>query len=159
MRVLIASLLLLLGWVVQMPAMAAIDVYTFDNDNQEQVFRELTRELRCPKCQNQDIADSNAGLAKDLRDKTYQMVRQGKDKDEIVDYMVARYGNFILYNPPLMASTLILWLGPLLVIVIGLGVVVMRSRRPVAAAKPVDSALSEEEQRRLAELLKEEEKQ
>jgi len=72
---------------------------------------------------------------------------------------VARYGNFILYNPPLMASTLILWLGPLLVIVIGLGVVVMRSRRPVAAAKPVDSALSEEEQRRLAELLKEEEKQ
>ncbi|WAG07113.1 cytochrome c-type biogenesis protein CcmH [Aeromonas jandaei] len=159
MRVLIASLLLLLGWVVQTPAMAAIDVYTFDNDNQEQVFRELTRELRCPKCQNQDIADSNAGLAKDLRDKTYQMVRQGKDKDEIVDYMVARYGNFILYNPPLMASTLILWLGPLLVIVIGLGVVVMRSRRPVAAAKPVDSALSEEEQHRLAELLKEEEKQ
>ncbi|MBL0596509.1 cytochrome c-type biogenesis protein CcmH [Aeromonas jandaei] len=159
MRVLIASLLLLLGWVVQAPAMAAIDVYTFDNDNQEQVFRELTRELRCPKCQNQDIADSNAGLAKDLRDKTYQMVRQGKDKDEIVDYMVARYGNFILYNPPLMASTLILWLGPLLVIVIGLGVVVMRSRRPVAAAKPVDSALSEEEQHRLAELLKEEEKQ
>ncbi|MFQ2189395.1 cytochrome c-type biogenesis protein [Aeromonas jandaei] len=159
MRVLIASLLLLLGWVVQAPAMAAIDVYTFDNDNQEQVFRELTRELRCPKCQNQDIADSNAGLAKDLRDKTYQMVRQGKDKDEIVDYMVARYGKFILYNPPLMASTLILWLGPLLVIVIGLGVVVMRSRRPVAAAKPVDSALSEEEQRRLAELLKEEEKQ
>lgn len=159
MRVLIASLLLLLGWGVQAPAMAAIDVYTFDNDNQEQVFRELTRELRCPKCQNQDIADSNAGLAKDLRDKTYQMVRQGKDKDEIVDYMVARYGNFILYNPPLMASTLILWLGPLLVIVIGLGVVVMRSRRPVAAAKPVDSALSEEEQRRLAELLKEEDKQ
>ncbi|MBL0665392.1 cytochrome c-type biogenesis protein [Aeromonas jandaei] len=159
MRVLIASLLLLLGWVVQVPAMAAIDVYTFDNDNQEQVFRELTKELRCPKCQNQDIADSNAGLAKDLRDKTYQMVRQGKDKDEIVDYMVARYGNFILYNPPLMASTLILWLGPLLVIVIGLGVVVMRSRRPVAAARPVDSALSEEEQRRLAELLKEEEKQ
>ena len=159
MRVLIASLLLLLGWVVQAPAMAAIDVYTFDNDNQEQVFRELTKELRCPKCQNQDIADSNAGLAKDLRDKTYQMVRQGKDKDEIVDYMVARYGNFILYNPPLMASTLILWLGPLLVIVIGLGVVVMRSRRPVAAARPVDRALSEEEQRRLAELLKEEEKQ
>ncbi|PTT47728.1 cytochrome c-type biogenesis protein [Aeromonas sp. HMWF016] len=159
MRVLIASLLLLLGWVVQAPAMAAIDVYTFDNDNQEQVFRELTKELRCPKCQNQDIADSNAGLAKDLRDKTYQMVRQGKDKDEIVDYMVARYGNFILYNPPLMASTLILWLGPLLVIVIGLGVVVMRSRRPVAAVQPVDSSLSEEEQRRLAELLKEEEKQ
>ncbi|WP_421312453.1 cytochrome c-type biogenesis protein [Aeromonas sp. 603404] len=159
MRVFIASLLLLLGWVVQTPVMAAIDVYTFDNDNQEQVFRELTKELRCPKCQNQDIADSNAGLAKDLRDKTYQMVREGKDKEEIVDYMVARYGNFILYNPPLMASTLILWLGPLLVIVIGIGVVVIRSRRSAATAEPVESTLSDEEQRRLAELLKEEEKQ
>ncbi|MGN5078356.1 cytochrome c-type biogenesis protein [Aeromonas veronii] len=159
MRVFIASLLLLLGSVVQAPAMAAIDVYTFDNDNQEQVFRELTKELRCPKCQNQDIADSNAGLAKDLRDKTYQMVREGKDKEEIVDYMVARYGNFILYNPPLMASTLILWLGPLMVILIGGAVVVMRSRRSPAVKKQLDNALSEEEQRRLAELLKEEEKQ
>jgi len=98
-------------------------------------------------------------LAKDLRDKTYQMVREGKDKEEIVDYMVARYGNFILYNPPLMASTLILWLGPLLVILIGGAVVVMRSRRSPAVKKQLDNALSEEEQRRLAELLKEEEKQ
>ncbi|MFA7260639.1 MAG: cytochrome c-type biogenesis protein, partial [Aeromonas bestiarum] len=122
-------------------------------------FRELTRELRCPKCQNQDIADSNAGLAKDLRDKTYQMVREGKEKQEVVDYMVARYGNFILYNPPLMASTLILWLGPLLVIVIGVVTVVVRSRRRPATARPTDSALSAEEQRRLTALLKEEEKQ
>ena len=139
--------------------MAAMDASTLDNDNQEQVFRELTKELRCPKCQNQDIADSNAGLAKDLRDKTYQMVRGGKDKEEIVEYMVARYGNFILYNPPLMASTLILWLGPLLVILIGGAVVVMRSRRPPAVKKQLDYALREEEQRRLAELHKEEEKQ
>lgn len=94
-----------------------------------------------------------------MRDKTYQMVREGKDKEEIVDYMVARYGNFILYNPPLMASTLILWLGPLLVILIGGAVVVMGSRRPPAVKKQLDNALSEEEQRRLAELLKEEEKQ
>ncbi|WP_420808035.1 cytochrome c-type biogenesis protein [Aeromonas cavernicola] len=152
-------LILMLAAMVQGPAMAAIDVYNFDSDNQEQMFRELTRELRCPKCQNQDIADSNAGLAKDLRDKTYQMVREGKDKEEIVDYMVARYGNFILYNPPLMASTLILWLGPLLVIVIGGVVVVMRSRRsPVAVRQNIDS-LSAEEQQRLAALLKEEEKQ
>lgn len=112
MRMFIASLLLLAGLGGAGQALAAIDVYTFDSDAQEQTFRELTKELRCPKCQNQDIADSNAGLAKDLRDKTYQMVREGKDKQEVVDYMVARYGNFILYNPPLMASTLILWLGP-----------------------------------------------
>ncbi|PJG60694.1 cystathionine gamma-synthase [Aeromonas cavernicola] len=159
MRVVMTVLILMLAAMVQGPAMAAIDVYNFDSDNQEQMFRELTRELRCPKCQNQDIADSNAGLAKDLRDKTYQMVREGKDKEEIVDYMVARYGNFILYNPPLMASTLILWLGPLLVIVIGGVVVVMRSRRsPVAVRQNIDS-LSAEEQQRLAALLKEEEKQ
>ena len=159
MKTLIASLLLLAGLVCAGQARAAIDVYTFESDAQEQTFRELTKELRCPKCQNQDIADSNAGLAKDLRDKTYQMVREGKDKQEVVDYMVARYGNFILYNPPLMASTLILWLGPLLVIVIGVVMVVVRSRRRPAAATPADSALSAEEQRRLAELLKEEEKQ
>ena len=159
MKTLIASLLLLAGLVCAGQARAAIDVYTFDSDAQEQTFRELTHELRCPKCQNQDIADSNAGLAKDLRDKTYQMVREGKEKQEVVDYMVARYGNFILYNPPLMASTLILWLGPLLVIVIGVVMVVVRSRRRPAAATPADSALSAEEQRRLAALLKEEEKQ
>ncbi|MGT4068650.1 UNVERIFIED_CONTAM: cytochrome c-type biogenesis protein CcmH [Aeromonas hydrophila] len=159
MRMFIASLLLLAGLGVAGQALAAIDVYTFDSDAQEQTFRELTKELRCPKCQNQDIADSNAGLAKDLRDKTYQMVREGKDKQEVVDYMVARYGNFILYNPPLMASTLILWLSPLLVIVIGVVMVVVRSRRRPAAATPADSALSAEEQRRLAALLKEEEKQ
>ncbi|HHO2169744.1 TPA: cytochrome c-type biogenesis protein [Aeromonas hydrophila] len=159
MRMFIASLLLLAGLGGAGQALAAIDVYTFDSDAEEQTFRELTKELRCPKCQNQDIADSNAGLAKDLRDKTYQMVREGKDKQEVVDYMVARYGNFILYNPPLMASTLILWLGPLLVIVIGVVMVVLRSRRRPAAATPADSALSAEEQRRLAALLKEEEKQ
>ncbi|MGY3932222.1 cytochrome c heme lyase subunit CcmL [Aeromonas encheleia] len=159
MKTLIASLLLLAGLFGAGQARAAIDVYSFDSDAQEQTFRELTKELRCPKCQNQDIADSNAGLAKDLRDKTYQMVREGKDKQEVVDYMVARYGNFILYDPPMMASTLILWLGPLLVIVIGATTVVVRSRRRPLAAKQTEGALSAQEQARLAALLKEEEKQ
>lgn len=159
MKTLIASLLLLAGLVCAGQARAAIDVYTFESDAQEQTFRELTKELRCPKCQNQDIADSNAGLAKDLRDKTYQMVREGKEKQEVVDYMVARYGNFILYDPPLMASTLILWLGPLLVIVIGVVTVVVRSRRhtPAPLQQP-EGTLSAEEQARLSALLKEEEK-
>lgn len=133
-------------------ARADIDVYNFDNDAQEQAFRELTKELRCPKCQNQDIADSNAGLAKDLRDKTYQMVRAGKSKEEVVDYMVARYGNFILYDPPLMASTLILWVGPFAVILIGALVVVRRSRRGPPGN---NTDLSEAEQSRLKRLLDE----
>ncbi|MFR9718072.1 cytochrome c-type biogenesis protein [Aeromonas diversa] len=136
-------------------ARADIDVYNFDSDAQEQTFRELTKELRCPKCQNQDIADSNAGLAKDLRDKTYQMVRAGKSKEEVVDYMVARYGNFILYDPPLMASTLILWAGPFAVILIGVMVVVRRSRR---SQQEKNTDLSEAEQRRLQRLLDEDKK-
>ncbi|MDO2950866.1 cytochrome c-type biogenesis protein [Aeromonas simiae] len=150
MRTLLFSLLLLAGLS---PAYAGIDVYAFESDGQEQTFRELTRELRCPKCQNQDIADSNAGLAKDLRDKTYQMVREGKSKQEVIDYMVARYGNFILYDPPLMASTLILWAGPLLVILIGASVVVVRSRRPAPTGEA--ASLSEAERRRLTQLLDE----
>nr|WP_218641769.1 cytochrome c-type biogenesis protein [Aeromonas sp. RU39B] len=137
-----------------LPVRADIDVYQFDNDNQEQVFRELTRELRCPKCQNQDIADSNAGLAKDLRDKTYQMLRAGKSKQDVIDYMVARYGNFILYDPPLMASTLILWLAPLGAIVLGMLFIVLRSRKTAV----VSAELTEQERQRLARLLDEEQR-
>lgn len=149
---LFSRLLLLLSviWLAQ-PAQAAIDVYEFDSAQQESLFRELTRELRCPKCQNQDIADSNAELAKDLRDKTYQMVREGHSKQEVKDYMVARYGNFILYSPPLMGSTLILWLGPVFVLLIGLLLVVMRTRKAPTRAK--QTALDEAEKQRLAELL------
>ncbi|MGE6107266.1 cytochrome c-type biogenesis protein [Aeromonas sobria] len=158
MRSTLTPLLLTLALLSPALGLAAIDVYQFDNEQQEQTFRELTRELRCPKCQNQDIADSNAGLAKDLRDKTYQMVHQGKEKQEVIDYMVARYGNFILYDPPMMASTLILWLGPLGVIVIGLGVVLARARKVPKARQAAPQELSEEERNRLAALLKEEEK-
>jgi cytochrome c-type biogenesis protein CcmH len=153
------ALLLTLALATSWSARAAIDVYSFDSDAQEQTFRELTKELRCPKCQNQDIADSNAGLAKDLRDKTYLMVHQGKDKQEIIDYMVARYGNFILYDPPMMASTLILWLGPFGVIVIGFCVVAARARKRPESETALQPGLNDEESRRLAALLKEEEKQ
>ncbi|WP_232821203.1 cytochrome c-type biogenesis protein [Oceanimonas marisflavi] len=143
---------LMLATLLWLPlAQAAIDVYEFDDPKQEEVFRELLRELRCPKCQNQDIADSNAELAKDLREKTYQMLQAGSSKSEVVDYMVARYGNFILYKPPVMASTLILWAGPVLVLVIGVIVVLVRTRKkPVATA---GEALSDEEKQRLNRLL------
>ena len=152
-------LLGLLMLVISGSALATIDVMQFKDEAQEQQFRQLTEQLRCPKCQNNSIADSNSMIATDLRQKVYELMQEGKSQKEIVDYMVARYGNFILYDPPLMASTLILWLGPLLVIVIGAATVVVRSRRAPAATKRMNNALSEEERRRLAELLKEEEKQ
>ena len=89
----------------------------------------ITSELRCLVCQNQTIADSNAGLAVDLRRETREMLKQGKSDAEIVDYMTARYGDFVLYRPPLRATTALLWFGPALLLLIGGGVLVVTLRR------------------------------
>jgi cytochrome c-type biogenesis protein CcmH len=89
----------------------------------------ITSELRCLVCQNQTIADSNAGLAVDLRRETRAMLKQGKSDAEIVDYMTARYGDFVLYRPPLRATTALLWFGPALLLLIGGGVLVFTLRR------------------------------
>ncbi len=136
-------------------ATAAIDVYEFESQQKEKEFHELTATLRCPKCQNNSIADSNAELAKDMRQKTYEMLSEGKSKQDVIDYMVARYGNFVTYNPPIMASTLILWAGPLLFIVIGFTVLVLRSRKN-SVSKPAKGQLfDEKEQARLQALMAE----
>lgn len=135
-------------------AMAAIDVYEFDNTEQEQAFQKLTATLRCPKCQNNNIADSNATLAQDMRQKTYELLQEGKSQQDVVDYMIARYGNFVTYDTPFMASTLILWLAPLLFIVIGFTVLVIRSRKTTAKAAASDE-LASDEQARLKALLSE----
>ncbi|WBA08046.1 cytochrome c-type biogenesis protein [Salinivibrio kushneri] len=145
--------LILLGalWLSVSLAFAnAIDVYKFDSAEQEARFRALTSELRCPKCQNNSIADSNAELAQDLRQKVHQMLQQGRTDEEIRSFMIARYGNFVTYNPPVTASTLILWLAPALVLVSGMVVMIMRSRR---AKQTVNHALSDEEEQRLNALL------
>src|SRR6476659_8014889 len=89
----------------------------------------ITSELRCLVCQNQTIADSNAGLAVDLRRETRDMLKQGKSDAEIVDYMTARYGDFVLYRPPLRATTALLWFGPALMLVAGAAVLVIVLRR------------------------------
>ncbi|HBO1215629.1 TPA: cytochrome c-type biogenesis protein CcmH [Pseudomonas aeruginosa] len=135
-------------------ARAAIDTYEFASDAERERFRNLTRELRCPKCQNQDIADSNAPIAADLRKQIYGQLQQGKNDGEIVDYMVARYGDFVRYKPPVNERTWLLWFGPgalLLFGVLVIGVIVLRRRRPAAKAQ---TTLSAEEQARLANLLK-----
>lgn len=108
---------------------AAIDVFEFDNEQQEEQFKELSHTLRCPKCQNNTISDSNAELAKDLRVKVYEMTKAGKSKDEIVDYMIARYGNFVTYKPPFTIATSILWLGPLFVVLLGFSIIVFNSKK------------------------------
>ena len=135
-------------------AHAAIDTYEFANDAERDRFRELTKELRCPKCQNQDIADSNAPIATDLRREIYRMLGEGKDNQQILDFMVARYGDFVLYKPALTSKTAVLWFGPLALLVGGLvviGVVVGRRRRTEQVEG--SDTLSAEERKRLDTLL------
>jgi len=120
--------LLILVLVVSGSVTAAVDIREFESPEQERRYKSLIEELRCTVCQNQNIADSNAELAADLRRKTYELVTAGKENDEILEYMVERYGNFVLYRPPLTAGTLILWAGPFLLFAFG-GYVLLRVLR------------------------------
>lgn len=101
-------------------AVLANSFYTFDSAKKEAQFHHLLKELRCLVCQNQDLADSNADLAKDLRQQVYQLVQTGKSDQEISDYLTARYGDFILFKPPVKGATLLLWFGPLFFLLLGL---------------------------------------
>ncbi|GKX58874.1 cytochrome c biogenesis protein [Leminorella grimontii] len=134
---------------------AAIDTYNFKSVEEEQQFRELTGQLRCPKCQNNSIADSNAPIATDMRNKVFELMEQGQSRQEIVDYMVDRYGHFVTYEPPVTAATLILWIVPALCVVFGIVAIVMLSRRRRTSTAAGGAALSVEEQRRLQRLLNE----
>lgn len=137
--------------LLSLSAAAAIDTYQFTSVEQEQQYRLLTKQLRCPKCQNNSIADSNAIIAADMRTKVYELIMQGQSKQQIIDYMVARYGNFITYEPPVTPATLILWLGPLLFVLIGGAVIIVRSRRSGVSVE--HNPLSAQQQQRLAALL------
>ncbi|EMY4265417.1 cytochrome c-type biogenesis protein CcmH [Salmonella enterica] len=118
-------------------ALATIDVMPFKDEAQEQQFRQLTEQLRCPKCQNNSIADSGSMIATDLRQKVYELIQEGKSNKEIVDYMVARYGNFVTYDPPLTPLTVLLWVLPLAAIVAGGWIIVARTRRRVRIRQDV----------------------
>ena len=107
---------------------SAIDTYAFSNDQVRLRFQKLTTDLRCPKCQNQNIADSNAEIAKDLRTKVFQMLEKGKSDKEIVQFMTDRYGDFVLYEPEFNSKTFVLWGGPVALLFFGLLIVVWISR-------------------------------
>ena len=114
-------------------AVAAVDIYQFDTESQRYRYHVLVDELRCPKCQNQNLSGSNSEIAADLRRELHRLLIEGKTDREIKAFMVARYGDFVLYKPPLKASTIMLWVFPVLLIVIGIIVLVMvvRQRRAV----------------------------
>lgn len=135
-------------------AHAAIDTFEFANDAERQRYRNLIEELRCPKCQNQNIADSDAPIATDLRNEIFRMLEEGKSNDEIIDFLVSRYGDFVLYKPPLTSRTLLLWYGPAGMLVIGFGVLgVILIRRRSQNKDRSAAGLSLDEQARLAALL------
>jgi cytochrome c-type biogenesis protein CcmH len=137
-------------------ARAAIDTYEFKDEVERERFRSLTEELRCPKCQNQNIADSNAPIATDLRREIYRMLDDGRSDKEIVDFLVMRYGDFVMYKPPLDSRTWLLWYGPFGLLGLGaivLCVLVLRRRKVEKA--PAQVALSKAERERLDALLKE----
>ncbi len=114
----------------------------------------LAENLRCLVCQNESLASSHAELAEDLRREVREQMAQGKDDQQIIDYLVARYGDFVLYDPPVKSYTVVLWFGPLAMLLIGVGVLVfqLRKRRQIVQ----ESVLSPEAQQRAASLLNEE---
>jgi len=153
-----AMVLLVAG--LSMSAWANIDTYQFDNPRQEAQYRALIEEFRCPKCQNQNLAGSDAPIAQDLKQKTYDMVKDGRSDGEIRQYMNERYGDFISYKPPVRPSTWILWFFPPVLLVFVMLAWFIRNRnsskRDAAIANPIEEGyapLSAAEQQRLQDLL------
>jgi cytochrome c-type biogenesis protein CcmH len=145
MRVL---LLLLLCWLS--PAWAGLEQFEFGGEAEEQRFKELIAELRCLVCQNQSLADSDAELAHDLREEVYRLMQEGSGNDQIIDFMTARYGDFVLYNPPVKPSTYVIWYGPFLLFAIGV-LLLIRTVRQRSRQREQD--FSEQERARLKQVL------
>lgn len=125
--ILIASLLLSFSTLCL--AEKQNDNYQFDDPQQRKTFLSLTEDLRCPKCQNQNIADSDAMIAHDMRRKVYQLMQDGKSETQVIDFMKQRYGDFVYYQPPVTPVTVWLWALPILFAAIMLGVFIKR-RKP-----------------------------
>lgn len=143
----IAFLLLLL---LAAPLPAVVEYHPFDDPEKEEAYQSLISELRCLVCQNQTIADSNADLAKDLRQQVYDMLQQGKSKQDVVDFMTQRYGDFVMYRPAFNAKTGLLWLGPIVFLLIGIIAVVILARSKKSAQQ---IALDKQQQNRLNDIL------
>jgi cytochrome c-type biogenesis protein CcmH len=137
---------LLLSFSVQ----AAIESYAFETPEQEAAYSHLIQELRCLVCQNQNLADSNADLAKDLRREVHKMVTSGQGVDQVVDFMVARYGDFVLYRPPVQSNTMLLWGGPFALLAVGLLVLAVFLRH---RSRDVAPSLNQQQRAQVRELL------
>jgi cytochrome c-type biogenesis protein CcmH len=138
-----------------MPTQAAIEIYQFENPAHEELYKQMVDELRCLVCQNQNLSSSNAALAQDLRQQTYEMILRGQSHDEIVAYMTQRYGDFVLYRPPFKLLTALLWLGPLILLFISIWVLIITLKK---GKNEVPKPLSDEQHVHIKQLLENGEK-
>ena len=154
-KVIVLALFSLL-FISNVPVYASpVDTYEFQNEVTKTRFNALTKELRSPKCQNQNLADSNSPIAADLRREVYELLQQGKADIEIVDFMVKRYGDFVLYRPRVSSLTYVLWFGPALLLLFGvIIVIVILRKKPVVQS---EQALSAEQKNQLNNILKDKE--
>ena len=127
MKIIIATMIAL---IISASVMATQENYAFETEQQRVDFKRLTAELRCPMCQNQNIADSDAMIAHDMRRKVYQLITQGNNHDQVIDFMKQRYGDFVHYQQPVTNTTIWLWILPFSVLLLGGWILVRR--------KPVD---------------------
>lgn len=127
--------------------------YQFDNELDNVRFRALAAELRCPKCQNQNLADSNSPVAADLRDELYRMVKDGHPDLQIMEFMVSRYGEFVRYRPQVSQKTWVLWYGPAILVVFGIIIILLLGRRGQKKSQQTHSV----DKQRLQSLLDDEE--
>ncbi len=149
------TFLLLVGVVFSsLSAFAAIETYEFANELERKRYQGFVEEMRCPKCQNQNLAGSDSAISIDLRNKLYEMIKLDKSDKEITDFMVERYGDYILYRPRVTPATYVLWGAPVALLVIGIVVVILiLHRRRRLAITQVSQHLTDEEQARLNSLL------
>jgi len=125
----------------------------FENPQIEKDYIELSKELRCLVCQNQNLIDSNAELADDLRREVAKMLKQGSNKEQVTEFMVARYGDFVLYNPPFKAQTWLLWGGPFVLMFFGIFILLKKIKTNKSETNADSTALSEEEKAKLQAIL------
>ena len=137
-------------------AQASIDTYEFSTQAERERYRTLVEELRCPKCQNQNIADSDAPIAMDMRDEIFKKLEEGQSNEQIVEFLVDRYGDFVRYKPPVNKKTLILWYGPAAFLTFGFAMVAMIviRRRRSTRTEQNEQQLSSDEKARLSDILK-----
>ena len=151
LRLVMSVLLLSVLWIGSVSA-GPVETFKFKDEATKLRFQILSKELRCPKCQNQNLADSNAKIAVDLRKNLYNLLQEGKTDQEIIDFMVYRYGDFVLYRPQLKKQTYILWFGPI-VVILGFALSVIFVLRKRSKGKANELALSSKEQANLDDIL------